>query len=165
MQSTLKIQRTSFVSLKTKCKPVEFGDPYSLQKIGVELCNLLVNTKYHSLSANQCGMTYSIFCCRVNSTFTTYFNPELIDIGRDGEYDMIEGKEVCQCFPSMQYTVKRPNVIRVQYKDYMGNNKMTWLYDLSARFWLKGFDHVNALTAYDRDNNTKTELPEDMRYA
>ena len=109
MQSTLKIQRTSFVSLKTKCKPVEFGDPYSLQKIGVELCNLLVNTKYHSLSANQCGMTYSIFCCRVNNTFTTYFNPELIDIGRDGEYDMIEGKEVCQCFPSMQYTVKRPN--------------------------------------------------------
>ena len=74
MESTLQIQRTSFKALKTKCEDVEFGDPIALQKIGVELMNLLVGTSYHSLAINQCGLTYRIFCSRVNNTFTTYYN-------------------------------------------------------------------------------------------
>lgn len=165
MISTLQIQRTSFKSLKTECDKVEFGNPIGLQKIGVELMNLLVGTKYHSLSANQCGLTSSIFCIRVNNTFTTYFNPELIDIQRDDdEVYLMEDHEVCQNFPTMQYTIKRPTTIRVKYQDYMGNDKMTWLYNLPARFWLKGYDHVNAITAYDRDNKTTTKLPEEHLY-
>jgi peptide deformylase len=64
----------------------------------------------------------------------------------------------------MNYTVKRPAAIRVKYQDYMGNQRMTWLYNLPARFWLKGYDHTLGLTPYDRDNNTTTKLPEEHLY-
>ena len=166
MESTLQIQRTSFKALKTKCENVDFGDPIRLQKIGVELMNLLVGTSYHSLAINQCGLTYRIFCSRVNNTFTTYYNPELIDIqkGDKDEVYLVEGVETCQNFPTMNYTVKRPASIRVKYQDYMGNQRMTWLYNLPARFWLKGYDHTLGLTPYDRDNSTTTKLPEEHLY-
>ena len=137
-----------------------------LQKIGVELAELLSkDMQYHTISANQCGLTEQIFVTRVNNNYTTYFNPELLNIARaDDEVPLVEAEETCQNFPTMSYLIKRPTNIRVQYKDYMGNNKMTWLYNLPARFWLKGYDHVNGLTCYDRQHTTTTKLPQDMNY-
>lgn len=162
---TLDIQRNSFKSLKAKCKAVEFNDPIRLQKLGVALMNLLARDKsYHTLSANQCGLEEQIFVCRVNSTYTAYFNPTLIDIKRGELLHLVEGKETSQNFPTMSYTVRRPTEIRIGFQDYMGNKRMTWMYNLPARFWLIGYDYVNGLTPYDRQIDTTTKLEEEFQY-
>lgn len=169
METTLKIQLTSYKALKTKCDPVDFSDPIRLQKMGVALMNLLAEDKgYHTLTANQCGITEQIFVCRVNSTYTAYFNPTLLEIRYNDKNEIffLDGTEVCQNFPTMSYNILRPNQIKVGWRDYMGNSQMRWLSNKPARFFLQGYDMVNGIVPYDRDVKTDINtIPEEFKYA
>ena len=145
-------------TLRTVAKPVDFKDPFAIQKIGVEMFSLMRKENGIGLSATQIGLDIRLFVTYVNGKYTAYYNPVLLDFNER----LVEFDEGCLSFPGESYIIKRPDIIEVEYCDYLGNKKKKKLQGIAARVWLHEYDHLEGITFQQRLNNEN--IPESMQY-
>jgi peptide deformylase len=145
-------------TLKKVAKTVEFDYPFKVQKIGVEMFHLMKKEGGIGLAATQVGLNIRLFVTLVNGKYTAFYNPILLNYCTD----LIEFDEGCLSFPGESYVISRPNTIRVQWQDYLGNKTTKVLDGLAARVWLHEYDHLEGVTFQQRLENT--DIPESMQY-
>lgn len=145
-------------TLKTVARDVTFEKPYDVQKIGVEMMNLMTAENGIGLAATQVGLDIRLFVTKVGGEYTAFHNPKLLDFSEE----MIEYDEGCLSFKGENYIVSRPVSITVEYYDYLGNRKEKELKGLAARVWLHEYDHLHGITFQQRLTND--EIPESLQY-
>ena len=92
------------------------------------------------LSANQCGFAYRVFVMGAGDEYVAFFNPKITKA--TGEAHMVEG---CLSFPFLALRITRPEMIEVEYQDFVGEKKTATFNGISARCFQHELDHMNGI--------------------
>ena len=55
---------------------------------------------------------------------------------------MVEIEEGCLSFPDEYHSIERPETVKVEYQDYLGNKSVKTLEGMDCRVWLHEYDHM-----------------------
>ena len=149
MNSKLKLTKRV---LHKEAKPVVFDKPFQLQKLAVRMIEFMAQNNGIGLAAPQIGVSKRLFVMASDDfedKFKYFFNPSILESSKETNID-IEG---CLSFPGKFLEVERPNWIKIEYHDYLGN-KFTdeELSGYTARCYLHELDHLNGITFNERVN-------------
>lgn len=127
--------------LKTPTQEFDFAnppmDPAQLVK---DLAETMIDKKGLGLSANQCGIPYSVFVINGNP-IQGCFNPKIVNASED----IISLDEGCLSYPGLILKVKRPKNIRVRYTMANGQTVTHKFEGLTARCFLHEYDHLQGI--------------------
>tara|TARA_B100001057_G_scaffold8474_1_gene7818 strand:- start:7625 stop:8074 length:450 start_codon:yes stop_codon:yes gene_type:complete len=139
-------------TLYTITKPVTFEDPRELELLSVDMMKCMDSNKGVGLAANQVGLDISLFVTNIEGNYSAFFNPKILQLS---EY-MVEFEEGCLSFPDEYHIIKRPESVKIEYQDYLGNTTRKELEGLECRVWLHEYDHLQGITfqQYKEDENT-----------
>lgn len=98
------------------------------------------------LSANQVGVSYSIFAMRGSPQNFVCFNPKIVQHSEQ----MIDLEESCLSYPGLVVKVKRSQHVRVRFALPNGEIKTETFTGMTARVFQHEFDHINGLTFYNK---------------
>lgn len=126
--------------LRVPCVEFDFSDPPCDP---IELANDLNETMIANdglgLSANQVGLEYRVFVVRTEENKPlALFNPEIVSVSDK----LISLKEGCLSFPLLYLNVKRPEWVRVRYKDQYSEIHTKRYMGVTCRVVLHEYDHM-----------------------
>ena len=126
--------------LLQKCENFDFDNPpFNPEEFAIELYNTMVKNDGLGLSACQVGYPYRVFTMRTNSENPmVLFNPRIVDVSEN----MVSMKEGCLSFPLLYLNVKRPDYVRIRYKEFTGETLTDTFIGMSARVALHEYDHL-----------------------
>jgi peptide deformylase len=126
--------------LLQKCENFDFDSPpHDPEKFALNLYNAMVNHDGLGLSACQVGYPYRVFAMRTSAERPlVLFNPRIVDVSDK----MVSMKEGCLSFPLLYLNVKRPDYVRIRYKEFTGETITDTFIGMSARVALHEYDHL-----------------------
>jgi peptide deformylase len=149
MNSKLKLTKRV---LHKEATPYVFDKPFQLQKLAVSMIGFMVDNNGIGLAAPQVGISKRLFVMKSDDfqdTFKYFFNPSVLESSKETNID-IEG---CLSFPGKFLEVERPNWIKIEYYDYLGNKFADEeLSGYTARCFLHELDHLDGITFNERVN-------------
>ena len=149
MEQKLKLTKRV---LHKKATPYVFDKPFQLQKLAVSMIGFMVDNNGIGLAAPQVGISKRLFVMKSDDfqdTFKYFFNPSVLESSKETNID-IEG---CLSFPGKFLEVERPNWIKIEYYDYLGNKFADEeLSGYTARCFLHELDHLDGITFNERVN-------------
>jgi len=138
--------------LHKEATPYVFDKPFQLQKLAVSMIGFMVDNNGIGLAAPQLGISKRLFVMKSDDfqdTFKYFFNPSVLESSKETNID-IEG---CLSFPGKFLEVERPNWIKIEYYDYLGNKFADEeLSGYTARCYLHELDHLDGITFNERVN-------------
>ena len=138
-------------------KPVpEFNfnyPPESPSDIATKLISEMNNHNGISLSANQLGLSYRVFCMRGYPENYVCFNPRIVY--SSDEVTLME--EACVSFPGVTVKVKRSKEIRVRFQTPSGMLVTKKFDGLTARTFQHELDHLDGILFFNRANRYHRE--------
>ena len=143
-------------TLYTITKPVTFEDSRELELLSVDMMKCMDSAGGVGLAANQVGLDISLFVTNIEGNYSAFFNPKILELS---EY-MIEFEEGCLSFPDEYHIIKRPESVKIEYQDYLGNTNRKELEGLECRVWLHEYDHLQGITFQQRKEDENTYVKE-----
>ena len=138
-------------------KPVDDFDfnnpPESTTDITLKLLSVMNDNNIVSLSANQLGLPYRVFCMRGHPENLVCFNPKIVHLSN--ETKLME--EACLSFPGITAKVKRSNEIRVRFQTPSGMIVTKKFDGLTARTFQHELDHLDGILFFNRANRYHRE--------
>ena len=119
-------------------------DPMELREI---LYNEMMARNGIGLAANQIGLPYRCFIARTDP-IKVVFNPVVTSTFED-DVIMPEG---CLTYPGLFVKIRRPEKIRVRYKNELGQPVAETFQGLTARVFQHETDHLNGIDYLSRAN-------------
>ena len=136
--------------LKTATDSFDFDNPIVEPKEFAEnLAETMMENKGLGLSAPQCGFNTSVFVVgdpRDKDSIMGIFNPTIVL--------MYEG---CLSFPGLLIKIKRPERVRVRFKDMNGETLTRQFSGVSARAVQHEFDHLQGILFQKKANRVHLE--------
>ena len=127
--------------------------PESPSDIATKLISEMNNHNGISLSANQLGLSYRVFCMRGHPENYVCFNPRIVY--NSPEVTLME--EACVSFPGVTVKVKRSKEIRVRFQTPSGMLVTKKFDGLTARTFQHELDHLDGLLFFNRANRYHRE--------
>jgi peptide deformylase len=144
--SLLNLVKSTDKVLLTKTQPFDFTNPpLDAKQLYHDLRATMIAHNGYGLSANQCGIPYSVFVFGNPSEppdqIISVFNPIIVD------YDstLADLEEGCLSYKFLFTKVKRPSTIKVRYANSDGVINTVKLTGLSARIFLHEYDHLQGI--------------------
>lgn len=107
------------------------------------------------LAAPQIGLGYKFFVMRIpNWGAWVCVNPKIITISEE----TILATEGCLSYPGLRLSLRRPEIIEVEYCDQGGQVIRTMLRDYPARVFQHEVDHLNGIVFSDLASPTKLKI-------
>lgn len=129
--------------LRKKCDPVDGIGP--AERIFIEaLFKTMYAEKGVGLAAPQVGVNRRIFVVDAGDGPLAVVNPQILN--REGAAVQEEG---CLSIPGVTVEVKRPQTVRVRFKDENNQDVEMTLSDLKARVFLHENDHLDGKLIVD----------------
>jgi peptide deformylase len=139
-----------------------------VEKIDKELQSFLddmLETMYHEegagLAAVQVGVLKRIFVLDMGTKEDPklrdphfFINPEIVYCSEEEE----SSNEGCLSFPGARAMISRPEVVRIKYLDYDGNQQEMEAEGYMARGFLHENDHLDGITMPNRMSGMKKDL-------
>lgn len=97
------------------------------------------------LSANQCGVAERVFVLGYEDWFLACINPKVLEVSAKATTD----NEGCLSFPGLYCKIPRPDSIKVEFTNPLGEVVQTTLEGLTARCFLHELDHMNGVKFID----------------
>ena len=117
--------------------------------------NFLKQTGGVGLAAPQIGLGYKFFIMDVPKWGTQIcINPKIITISEE----TIIVTEGCLSYPGLRLSLRRPEVVEVEYHDHRGHLIKTTLRDYPARVFQHELDHVNGVVFSDLVSSMKLNI-------
>lgn len=137
--------------LYTACQPVNFDKSLGNLRLAQNLVQTMLRERGIGLAANQVGHSARLFVMHVEGEMFHCFEPEIIN-----HSDEIEiGTEGCLSFPGERCQVPRYKSITVQFANANGHRQQRDFTGLAARCFQHELDHLNGITMYERQKNSK----------
>ena len=133
-------------TLYNTTKSVAFDEPRELELLSVELMKVMDREGGIGLSANQVGLDISLFVTNVEGKYKAFYNPKIVEFSDN----MVEIEEGCLSFPEEYHSIERPETVKVEYQDYLGNKSVKTLEGMDCRVWLHEYDHLQGITFQQR---------------
>ena len=127
--------------------------PESPSDIATKLIFEMNNHNGISLSANQLGLSYRVFCMRGHPENYVCFNPRIVY--NSDEVTLME--EACVSFPGVTVKVKRSKEIRVRFQTPSGMLVTKKFDGLTARTFQHELDHLDGILFFNRANRYHRE--------
>lgn len=142
--------------LLEQCQEIDFDDPpFDLVTFANELKDTMIKANGLGLAANQVGVSYRIFSLRnpLSGDLMVCFNPKIV------QYSSVlrPMEEGCLSYPGLYVSVKRPEVIEVEYYTADGMKHSETLTDVTARVFQHEYDHLNGEVFYNKANRFHRE--------
>lgn len=106
------------------------------------------------LSANQVGLSLSVFAMGIGDVSLVVFNPKIVKYSEE-EVSLPEG---CLSYPGVYVLVKRPINIEVEYQNAKGETETRKFSGLSSRVFQHEYDHMLGLTMKEKVSKLKWDL-------
>jgi peptide deformylase len=133
--------------LNTPTNPVKIFDE-ALSKELDEMGALMLKYKGLGLSANQCGLSKSMFVFKNGKNeILKIINPKVIPF--EGNISISEG---CLSYPTIFIAVDRPETIELHYQNEQGEEQKAIAYDMDARIILHEMDHLKGIDFLSHTN-------------
>ena len=140
--------------LSTLVAEFDFNYPSeSPSDIATKLISEMNNHNGISLSANQLGLSYRVFCMRGHLENYVCFNPRIVY--NSDEVTLME--EACVSFPGVTVKVKRSKEIRVRFQTPSGMLVTKKFDGLTARTFQHELDHLDGILFFNRANRYHRE--------
>ena len=123
-------------------------DPEELEK---NLIESMIEHRGIGLSANQVGISLSVFAMYWDSKPIVVFNPDIMEYGDENSYE----KEGCLSYPGLMIAISRPNSIKAQFEVKDGSTKGAVFTDLSARIFQHEMEHMKGRDFFWEVSNIK----------
>ena len=117
-------------------------DSSEAKKISNDLIATLKKYKAFGLSANQCGIEYSIFVMGHEDNYITIINPKIIEQSNN----IITMQEGCLSYPGLVLGINRPEYVVMKFTNINGEEVLQRFEGLTARIALHEFDHLHGIT-------------------
>lgn len=153
-KSDLKIIPDNDPILLTPPSAWDFNGDDDAQMFSNMLQDRMVELGGIGLSANQVGVSRTVFCIGMNEYRKTFFNPIIVETSKDEE----SGEEGCLSFPGIFIQVKRPNTVTIQYQDESGDVQVDKFEGLTARVVLHEYDHMLGKVFRDKVSKLKWDM-------
>jgi len=138
----IKVYPAKILTKKTK-KVGDFG--VETKKLIDDMVETLYASRGVGLAANQIGVGKQIAVIDAGNGIKTLINPRIVK--KRGVEIMAEG---CLSFPGMEFDIKRPQKITVEYLDKNGKKQKVKAEQLEARAMCHEIDHLQGKTLLDR---------------
>jgi peptide deformylase len=141
------------VLLDTKCESVtEFNE--ELGKTLDEMKNIMLQHNGIGLSANQVGITKSMFVMQNNKKeIFEIINPKILEVA--GLIDMSEG---CLSAKDIFLNIIRPESVMFQYQDRNGEIKKAMAEGIEARCIQHEIEHLNGIFYFSKVNRQARKI-------
>jgi peptide deformylase len=106
------------------------------------------------LSANQVGVSKTVFCIGMNEYRKTFFNPVILETSIEEE----SGEEGCLSFPGIFIQVKRPISVTLQSQNEKGEIQTDKFEGLTARVVLHEYDHMLGIVFKEKVSKLKWDM-------
>lgn len=154
-KSDLKLISPDDNILLTPPKEWDFNDP-ALD--GAMFANILFDRMGElggvGLSANQVGISYSVFVMGMNEYKEAFFNPSIEEVSKE----FVSGEEGCLSFPGIYLNLSRPSWVKVKYFNAEGKEIKNEFTGLTARIFLHEYDHMQGITFREKASKLKWDL-------
>lgn len=130
--------------LKQKAKKVGMVDG-EIKKLLSDMADTLYAKRGVGLAANQVGIAKQIILVDIGEGLKILLNPKITS--KKGKAVYAEG---CLSLPGMEFEIKRPKKIEVEYMDRNGREQKIKAEDLLARAICHEVDHLQGKTILDR---------------
>ena len=127
--------------------------PESPSDIATKLIFEMNNHNGISLSANQLGLPYRVFCMRGYPENYVCFNPRIVY----SSPEVTSMEEACVSFPGVTVKVKRSKEIRVRFQTPSGMLVTKKFDGLTARTFQHELDHLDGILFFNRANRYHRE--------
>jgi len=127
--------------------------PESTADIALRLLSVMNDNNLISLSANQLGLPYRVFCMRGHPENLVCFNPKIVHLSN--ETRLME--EACLSFPGITAKIKRSNEIRVRFQTPSGAIVTKKFEGMTAKTFQHEMDHLNGVLFFNRANRYHRE--------
>ncbi len=135
------------IILDTPTTPVSAFDE-SLQKELEDMQTIMVQYKGLGISANQCGLSKSMFLFKDSKDeIHKIINPKIIH--DEGRVSISEG---CLSYPTIFLAVDRPETIQLEYQNISGEVQKGIAYGMDARIILHEMDHLQGIDFLSHTN-------------
>jgi peptide deformylase len=136
--------------LRKKTERWDFDNPpMDLEELVENLCDTMVKERGVGLSANQCGIPYSVFVIGHPDTpeeIICVVNPKIVDHSNN----IVLGEEGCLTWQGLFGKVKRYDKIRVRFANPKGVVETAEITGFTARAFQHEYDHLQGITYLDR---------------
>jgi len=137
--------------LYASCRSINFDKSLGNLRLAQNLVQTMIREHGIGLAANQVGYDVRLFVMYVDGELFHCFEPEIIDHGHEIEV----GQEGCLSFPGERCQVPRYKSINVRYANANGHFQERNFTGLAARCFQHELDHLNGITMYERQTNSK----------
>ena len=146
----LKLIPSNDPILKTPTQKWDFDNPpFDLEEFVEKLCETMVAERGVGLSANQVGVSYSIFVVGHPDTpddIICVVNPKIVDYSDS----IVLGEEGCLTWEGLYGKVKRSDKVRVRFANPKGVVQTAEITGFTARAFQHEYDHLQGITFIDR---------------
>lgn len=143
---------TEVTELTSVLPAFDFENPqFDIIEQGKAMYDFMVNKGGIGLAANQVGLQARVMTIRGIGLIT---NPTIVD--KSDTEELLE--EGCLSFVGLYVKVKRPNSIRLRYKNEYGETFTKVFKGLTARAILHEIDHLDGILFYNRASRYHRDL-------
>jgi len=139
-------------------EPVDLDNPgFDPVQLKSDMVNLMLLNQGIGLSANQVGMTKTLFVMGDNHTNSTMcINPKF-SADADAKV-MVEDYEGCLSFPDVFVKITRPRKITAEFYNEKLELVTSELTDYTARCYMHELDHLLGITMRDRVSRLRWDM-------
>lgn len=131
--------------LRKRSREIEVIDD-KLKTLVMDMAETMDTAKGVGLAAPQIGILKRLILVRESETLITVaINPEILE--KEGE---VVDEEGCLSVPEQFGNVKRPEKIKIRYKDLQGQTIEREITDYTARIFCHEIDHLDGILYIDR---------------
>lgn len=126
--------------------------PMDLEQLVDNLTDTMISLRGVGLSANQCGIPYSVFVIGHpdnRDEIVHVINPTIVDQSAD---KIVLGEEGCLTWEGLFVKVKRPAQIRARFSNIYGDVKTFIFEGFTGRAFQHEYDHLQGITYLDRSS-------------
>lgn len=133
--------------LNVPTEPVTVFDTNLLKELD-EMVEIMVKYNGLGISANQCGLSKSMFVFKDRKNeIHKIINPKIIP--SKGRITISEG---CLSYPQIFIAVDRPDAVEIHYQDFLGAEHKAIAYEMDARIILHEMDHLQGIDFLSHTN-------------
>lgn len=143
--------------LRKPCEPWDFekNTTEDAAKIGTLLIETSNKLGGAGLSANQIGLPHKVFAMTVVDTEQyAVFNPEILEVSKNE----ILAEEGCLSVPGLWIKVKRPEIVKVRYFTFKGEEIKATLSGITSRVFQHEYDHMLGIQFTQRVSKLKFDM-------
>jgi peptide deformylase len=122
-----------------------FNPPIDPKELFDNMKETLLDQRGLGLSANQCGLPYSMFVFGnpdEPDSISGMYNPQIVEYNGDKYYE----EEGCLSFPGWFIRIPRSQGVRVRFTSWNGETGSRQLEGLESRVFQHEFDHLLGIT-------------------